>query len=910
MDLEYANAIAKHRQADKNNRPTPITFSPYPHNNTTSTTTDPSLLSTNEQLGPSPRTGSTTSPNPFSPTFTGSNLAPAVSKLRRTSQFFSKWTHSFVKPPSGVKGNVHRYDRGTTEDYVDHEPPIIIRSQSEYEPTLLSDGPPDLRRDSMYSVRTSATAPVGLRSCPSSPGSSHQDDTVSLNIDGDVPESFLTALKSFNQLQPETEPTGDFQQLRDALHNFSMIETSYSQRKNSAATHQTADTSESELDMDPVQVAINHARTGLAPRHPNQGPLSGNTSALDLGSGSDAFPIDDQSTLGDLSPTTRAHRLFNNPSQLLPTTEVAEYLGSRGTEAAAVRSAYMDHFSFSRLRLDEAFRNMCTHLYLRGETQVIDRILSDFARRYWDCNPDSVFGSQDVVYAVSYSMLLLNTDLHVARNHSKMTRGEFVRNTMSAIDSCVRSASLDSDRAGSVNSTKLYNQDEVTSTLKEMYTSIKQQQILQHIEPSRSSLARRTSSAGSPASTLTQDSGLYRAQSVTRLNLSTGKPATSWELQRQKSGNSLNQSLAQSLLGSRPDTPDLFFNATKPPPHQPPAANALVNPTEAAVYPYIKTGLLVRKHLYERTDKKAPHRTWKDCLVSVEGGDLRMYKVDRFSREITASRNPPIDPSLLLGTVTLRHCLAVTLPPPGYSASRPHVFALQLPSGGVYLFQAAAADHVSAWVVICNFWAARESKEPLPGGITSIDYGWGTAYEEGDPSQDPDETDVISAGRLPSSDSHQPISSRQLFNDPPPQPKLPPTIQEWHPPALPMVRSVLEEDAQLGALLRQISALDNELVDHMELRSSIHRRMPPRSPHYAKAFSNWERKSQYLLRELIKYQTYADILKRTLAANRGLTNLDDLLDAPDPEIEDVTEFVPGDLGDETDQQPSLDPPTS
>lgn len=38
------------------------------------------------------------------------------------------------------------------------------------------------------------------------------------------------------------------------------------------------------------------------------------------------------------------------------------------------------------------------------------------------------------MYAVVYSLLLLNTDLHVAQgNYTRMTRQAFVRNTMSTI---------------------------------------------------------------------------------------------------------------------------------------------------------------------------------------------------------------------------------------------------------------------------------------------------------------------------------------------------------------------------------------------------------------------------------------------------------------------------------------------
>ena len=39
----------------------------------------------------------------------------------------------------------------------------------------------------------------------------------------------------------------------------------------------------------------------------------------------------------------------------------------------------------------------------------------------------------DVVHAVSYSILLLNTDLHVADLSTRMSRGQFVRNTLTAI---------------------------------------------------------------------------------------------------------------------------------------------------------------------------------------------------------------------------------------------------------------------------------------------------------------------------------------------------------------------------------------------------------------------------------------------------------------------------------------------
>lgn len=117
---------------------------------------------------------------------------------------------------------------------------------------------------------------------------------------------------------------------------------------------------------------------------------------------------------------------------------------------------YVNFFDFSGLRLDVAFRRLCAKLYLKAETQQVDRILEEFSRRYWETNLGTVYGSASecstdlhkaivtdlfdtgVVHAVSYSLLLLNTDLHVAELNSRMSRNQFVRNTLTAIQMQIR----------------------------------------------------------------------------------------------------------------------------------------------------------------------------------------------------------------------------------------------------------------------------------------------------------------------------------------------------------------------------------------------------------------------------------------------------------------------------------------
>jgi PH/SEC7 domain-containing protein len=77
-----------------------------------------------------------------------------------------------------------------------------------------------------------------------------------------------------------------------------------------------------------------------------------------------------------------------------------------------------------------------------------------------------------------------------------------------------------------------------------------------------------------------------------------------------------------------------------------------------------------------------------------------------------------------LASLQLSHSLAHALPPPGYNRQRPYCMVLTLASGAVFFFQAGTEELVNEWVQTCNYWAARQSKEPLAGGVSNMEYGW------------------------------------------------------------------------------------------------------------------------------------------------------------------------------------------
>ncbi|KAK8846626.1 hypothetical protein IAR55_005713 [Kwoniella newhampshirensis] len=113
--------------------------------------------------------------------------------------------------------------------------------------------------------------------------------------------------------------------------------------------------------------------------------------------------------------------------------KVAEFLGGPRPVNGIALKYYMQYFDMKGQNLVDAFRDLCQKLHLKAESQEIDRIIEAFSARYFDCNPNTVFGTPGVVHTVTAAMLMLNTDLHIADLNKHMSRTDFVRNAMRAI---------------------------------------------------------------------------------------------------------------------------------------------------------------------------------------------------------------------------------------------------------------------------------------------------------------------------------------------------------------------------------------------------------------------------------------------------------------------------------------------
>lgn len=290
--------------------------------------------------------------------------------------------------------------------------------------------------------------------------------------------------------------------------------------------------------------------------------------------------------------------------------------------------------------------------------------------------------------------------------------------------------------------------------------------------------------------------------------------------------------------------------------------------------PWAKEGSVKHKHHLDAVDKRAKDRNWNECFAVIQQGWMRLFSFNsaKSMRQKAKQRGGVVvgggnwtENAEEIWKFMLRQTIASALPPPGYSKSRPHVWALSLPTGAVHLFQAGTPEIVREFVSTANYWSARLSKQPLVGGVSNIEYGWSDAVvnsalingvDDRSPSQASGAARPSMQSSIRSSIDHQSVRARL------PADRV--NISDWSPPQQSMAASNQNEEEQLKSLQNYVKSVEDDLQRHNELRSAMNLAFSPRHPNAAKAMANWERKSSYLLREIVKFRTYIDSLRNAI----------------------------------------------
>ncbi|KAK4443315.1 hypothetical protein QBC34DRAFT_417267, partial [Podospora aff. communis PSN243] len=129
----------------------------------------------------------------------------------------------------------------------------------------------------------------------------------------------------------------------------------------------------------------------------------------------------------------KAQKIYDGNEDFIQKDRAAAWMGEEGIVRQRTLRAYMDLYDFENTSLLASLRQVCQRLLLRAETQQVDRILVAFTKRWCECNPNHGFKATDVIHTICYSIILLNTDLHMADIEHKMTRSQFIKNTMTTI---------------------------------------------------------------------------------------------------------------------------------------------------------------------------------------------------------------------------------------------------------------------------------------------------------------------------------------------------------------------------------------------------------------------------------------------------------------------------------------------
>ncbi|KAI1763175.1 hypothetical protein GGR53DRAFT_498403 [Hypoxylon sp. FL1150] len=107
---------------------------------------------------------------------------------------------------------------------------------------------------------------------------------------------------------------------------------------------------------------------------------------------------------------------------------LGEFISKRGNDEYL--EAFLDLFDFSGKRVDQAVRLLLESFRLPGESPLIERIVTCFAKKYFATSGSDVVLSEDAVFILTYAIIMLNVDQHSPKlkGQKRMELVDFARN--------------------------------------------------------------------------------------------------------------------------------------------------------------------------------------------------------------------------------------------------------------------------------------------------------------------------------------------------------------------------------------------------------------------------------------------------------------------------------------------------
>lgn len=124
----------------------------------------------------------------------------------------------------------------------------------------------------------------------------------------------------------------------------------------------------------------------------------------------------------------RAIARFLRGTSRIDKKALGDYLSKKSN--GDVLNAFLDTFDFTGQRLDQALRQLLITFRLPGESQLIERIVTEFSEKYMATAKPEHIANNDAVFTLTYAIIMLNTDQHNPNlgKSKRMNFEDFVRN--------------------------------------------------------------------------------------------------------------------------------------------------------------------------------------------------------------------------------------------------------------------------------------------------------------------------------------------------------------------------------------------------------------------------------------------------------------------------------------------------
>lgn len=141
-----------------------------------------------------------------------------------------------------------------------------------------------------------------------------------------------------------------------------------------------------------------------------------------------AFLEENKLIYSDLSPEvsrTRSLAIFLKSCTRLDKRLLGDFISK--PDNLELLKEFLGLFDFKDKPIADAMREMLETFRLPGESQQINRITETFASIYFASGPAEI-KTEDAVYVLAYSVIMLNTDLHNPQIRKRMTIEDYQRN--------------------------------------------------------------------------------------------------------------------------------------------------------------------------------------------------------------------------------------------------------------------------------------------------------------------------------------------------------------------------------------------------------------------------------------------------------------------------------------------------